>query len=29
VMDALAAERSAGRVVVTDPKSVAVAWGRA
>jgi hypothetical protein len=29
VMDALAAERSAGRVVVTDPKSVAAAWGRA
>ena len=28
VIDALAAERAAGRVVVTDPKTVGTAWGR-
>jgi hypothetical protein len=28
VLDALEAERDAGRVVVTDPKAVATAWGR-
>ena len=28
VLDALQVERSAGRVVVTDPRTVATAWGR-
>jgi hypothetical protein len=28
VLDALQAERSAGRVIVTDPNAVATAWGR-